>query len=116
MFYFSLCGTLSGIAEFVLFFLRFRGTRFDHVQFCGLFFCVWNILWYCGILCYIFLGVECAPVLWKVHNVFPAYGMCSGIVGFCVIFFYVCNALWYCQHSCYILLHLERAEVMLNFV
>ena len=74
--YLSACGTFSGIVEFG-----------------GIFFRVWNALWYCGISCYIFPRVERVLVLWDLVLYFSACGTCFGIVGFSVIFFRVWNAL-----------------------
>ena len=54
--YFSGCGTRSGIVEFRV-----------------IFFCVRNALWYCGILCYIFLCVERALVSWNFVLYFSAF-------------------------------------------
>ena len=52
-------------------------------------FCVWSALWYCEILCYIFLRLERALVLCNFVLYFSACGTRSGIVEFCVIFFCV---------------------------
>ena len=92
-------------------------TRSSIVEFCVIFFCVWNVLWYHGISCYIFLCVERALVLWnfvlyflRVERAlvlwnfvlyFSVGGTRSGIVEFCVIF------------SC---MPVKQAMVLWNFV
>ena len=52
--YISACGTRSSI---VLYFSP-CGTHSGIVEFCVIFFTVWNRIWYFGVLCYIFLSVE----------------------------------------------------------
>ena len=109
--YFSACGI------FVLYISAFRiqcyifthsGIScwfFVRLEFLVIYFYVRNVIWYCGILCYIllcveralvlwnfvlyFLRVERALVLWNFVFCFSACEMCSGIVEFCVIFFCV---------------------------
>ena len=74
-----------------------------------IFFRVWNALWCCGILCYIFPRVYSALVLWNfvlyisvcgtryvIVLYFPTCGTCSGIAEFRVLFSCVWNALCYC--------------------
>ena len=56
------------------------------VEFCVIFFCVWNTLCYCGMLCYNFLRVECSLVLWNLILYIPACGTCSDIVESRLIF------------------------------
>ena len=83
MFYFSECGTCSGI-----------------VEFCVTFLCRWNTLWYCEMLCYIFPHVEralklcnifphvaIALVLWNFVLYISSCGTCFVIVDFFNIFF-----------------------------
>ena len=108
--YISDCGTPSGIV------LNFSvcGTRFGIVLYI---FCVWNVLWYCEISCYIILRRECTLVFWnpvlyfstcgtrsdivEFCVIFSACGTRSGIVEICVIFFArQWNALWYCGIVC----------------
>ena len=117
MLYISACGTRSGI-----------------VECCVIFFWVWNILSYCGFLCYICLRLELALVLWNVVLYLSARGTClvlwnillylsvcgtrSGIVEFLVIFICMWNALWYCRILCYIFPCIEIFgwEIKLLFV
>ena len=99
------------------------------LEFCVIFSRRWNGLWYCGILCYIFLRVEHALVVWNFVLYFSECGTCSGIVEFSIIYFCMWNALWcsviffcvwntlsHCGFFCYIFLHMERALVFSNFV
>ena len=71
-------------------------TRSGIVEFCVIFFSMWNAIWYCEISCYIFLRVKGALVLWNLVLYFYACGTHSCIVEFSVAFFCVWNALWYC--------------------
>ena len=50
---FSACGARSGVLEFCINFSVF-GTLSGAVEFCVVFFCLWKALGYFGILCYIF--------------------------------------------------------------
>ena len=93
--YFSVCEQRSGIMEL-----------------CVIFFRIWNGLWYCRILCYIFPRLECALVLWNFVLHFSAcetrFGIvelfvvffpcvtCFGSVEFRVMFSRMCNAIWFC--------------------
>ena len=120
------------VFPFKLVWKYFWFARSGVVEFCVIFLCVWNVLWYCGISCYIFPHVERALVLWNFVLYFPhverslvlwdfvlyfpVCGTSSGIVAFCVIFFRTWNALWYCWILCYIFLNMERALVLWGFV
>ena len=77
MFYFT-CGTCSGF----LFFLNiaWSGTRWGVVKVCVIFFCVWIAIWYCEILFYIVLRVECAMVLGNFVLYFNLCGTRSVVV------------------------------------
>ena len=87
------------------------------------------MLWYCGVLCFLFLNVEralvlCyiflrvkrALVLWHPVLYIFAFETLSGIVKFHVISLSVWNALWYCGGLCYIFPPVERAPVLWNSV
>ena len=135
MLYFCACGTFSGIlcyisprVEYALVFcvvlsacemlsgilsLIFQRVEFALV-FCVNCFCMWNALWYCAMLCYIFLVLERSLVLWNFVLYFSAFGTRSGIVECCVIFFFSFNVLLYCEFFCYISLRVERALVLRN--
>ena len=91
------------------------GTRSDIVEFCVIFFRRWNELWYCGILCYIFLHVERTLVLWNFVLHFSACVTWFGIVEFCVVFFCMWNALWYHGISCYIILCVQRVLLLWKY-
>ena len=99
--YFSACGKCSGVGLY----FSTCGKRSGIVEFRVIFFCVWNALWYCGILCYNFLHVQRALVLWifcyiflRVESALVLWNfvlylsVCvtrSGIVEFCSIFFHI---------------------------
>ena len=80
--YISTCGTLFGV---VLYF-SVCGKRSHIVDSCVQSFRMWNALWYWGILCYIFLLLECTLVLWNLMLYFSMFGTLSGIAEFRVIF------------------------------
>ena len=93
--YFSTCGLLCDtfphmehaliLWNFVLYF-PMCGLRSSIAEFCVLFFHVWIAIWYCKILSYIFLRVDCALVL------------CNSVLYISRIW----NKLYYCVISCYI--------------
>ena len=93
--HYPVCGMCSGIVQLRVHFFA-CGRRSSIVELRVIFFCVWNALWYCGILCYIFPRVEPALELWNFLLCFSKCGTRSGIVEFFVIFFCVLNALWFC--------------------
>ena len=78
---------------------------------------MWNVLWYCEILCYMFLRVELALVFWSFVLYFSAYGTRSGIVEFHFIFS-VCGKRSSIVEFCVIsfCVPVERALVLWNFV
>ena len=100
--YVSMYGMRSGIVDFCVIFSTF-GTGSGIAEFRAIYFCVWNVLWYCGISCYIYLRLERSLVLCNfvlyfsacgtrsiiVEScvIFSVCGTCSGIVEFCVIFY-----------------------------
>ena len=60
--FFCRCGLRSVIVEFCVIFFRVWNAL-CHCVIWWYIFCMWNALWYCGIWCYIFLHVERALVL-----------------------------------------------------
>ena len=86
--YFSDCGTYSCIVDFLLYLSAF-GTRYGIMECCAIFIRMWNVLLYCEILCYIFLRMERALVLWKLLLYLSSCGTRCGIVEFCVLFFHI---------------------------
>ena len=62
------------------------GMRSGMVNFCFIFFCVWNALWYSG-FCVLFLcvPVERNLVFWNFVLYISVCGTCSNMVEFCVV-------------------------------
>ena len=104
--YISACEMRSGIVGFRVIFSA-RGMRSGILECCIIIFRVWNAIWYCGILCYIFLCVKRALVSWNFVSYFSVCRTRYGIVEFHVIFFCLRNALWYCRNFCYIFPYIE---------
>ena len=92
--YFPARGTLSGIG--ILCYIFVYGTRSGIVDFCVIFFCMWNTIWYCVI--------------------FSACGMRFGIAEFVLHFFACGTRIGIVEFRVIYVLHVERILALWNFV
>ena len=100
-FIFSLCGLVFGIAAFLCYiFLHSSGMRSSIVWFCFIFFCVWNVLYYC----------------WQLLLFYSSSVLCYGILDISAIYFWMSKRLRYCGMMYNIFLCVQRALVLCKFV